>query len=244
MNTPAKNVQAPAEFFGLVSVGATGLPVETANIGCVGGAILIALLLGVSPPSARGQDTADGTSPAAPKSEAAPAAPKSEAAPAVPPAVSTPAVSTPAVEKSALQVSSDKRVYAHGDVMKVTIEVPADGFLRLYGVSADGTTAMLFPNKWAKDDKVSKGRLVLPAEDAPYDFMLTLDEGQTKVTESVHAVFSPQPFTDSGAGTIRFGSSQFEALGVTTAAQRSTRGLKPTARTTAAAVETKYELKR
>ena len=94
-----------------------------------------------------------------------------------------------AVEKASLQVSSDKREYAHGDVMQISVEVPQDGFLRLYGVSADGSTSLLFPNKWVRDDKVAKGKIVLPGADAVYDFMLALNAGQTKVTESVHAVF-------------------------------------------------------
>jgi hypothetical protein len=80
-----------------------------------------------------------------------------------------------AVEKASLQVSSDKREYAHGDVMQISVEVPQDGFLRLYGVSADGSTALLFPNKWVRDDKVAKGKIVLPGADAAYDFMLALN---------------------------------------------------------------------
>jgi hypothetical protein len=126
----------------------------------------------------------------------------SPASPA-PAAVATQAVATSAVDKPVLRVSSDKRVYAHGDVMKVTIEIPMDRYLRLYGVSAGGSTALLFPNKWSKDDKVAKGILTLPAADALYDFMLALDAGQTQVTESVHAVFSLEPFVDSGNTRVR-----------------------------------------
>ena len=149
-----------------------------------------------------------------------------------------------AVEKASLQVSSDKREYAHGDVMQISVEVPQDGFLRLYGVSADGSTSLLFPNKWVRDDKVAKGKIVLPGADAVYDFMLALNEGQTKVTESVHAVFSSTPFADSGKDGIKFGSATFEGLGTTNNAQRSTRGLTPTARVKAFSVETKYDLNR
>lgn len=148
------------------------------------------------------------------------------------------------VEKATLQVSSDKREYAHGDVMQITVEVPQDGYLRLYGVSADGSTSLLFPNKWVRDDKVTKGKIALPGAGAEYDFMLALNEGQTKVTESVHAVFSPSPFADSGKDGIKFGSATFEGLGTTDHAQRSTRGLTPTARAKALSVETKYDLNR
>ena len=146
--------------------------------------------------------------------------------------------------KPVLKVVSDKLTYAHGDVMKVTVEVPQDGYLRLYGVSADGSTVLLFPNKWTQDDKVSKGTLTLPAADAAYDFLLVLDEGQTHVTESVHAVFSHEPFTDSGKGKIEFGTAKFEGVGITNPEQRKTRGLKPTAKVSASSVEAKYELNR
>jgi len=146
--------------------------------------------------------------------------------------------------KSELKVVSDKQTYTHGDVMTVTVEVPQDGYLRIYGVSADGSTVLLFPNKWVQDDKVSKGSLNLPAKDAAYDFMLVLDEGQTHVTESVHAVFSYVPFTDSGKGKIEFGNAKFEGVGITNAEQRTTRGLVPTAKVSASSVEAKYELNR
>lgn len=155
-----------------------------------------------------------------------------------------PSAQASAPAKPALRITADKSSYKHGEVMKVTVEIPHEGFLRIYGVSTNGSTVLLFPNKWSQGDKVAKGTLVLPATDAAYDFMLTLDEGQTRVSESLHAVFSTTPFTDSGSGKISFGESKFEGLGVTNSEQRSTRGLTPTARATATSVEAKYELNR
>ena len=146
------------------------------------------------------------------------------------------------VEKGGLKISCDKSSYQDGDTMQMTVEVPKDGYLRVYGVNANGDTTVLFPNKFAQEDKVTTGALTLPGQDAKYDFKLSLDAGQSQVTESIHAVFSPEPFTDSGTGAIKFGQATFQTVGVTTAKERSTRGLKPTAKTTSADAELKYDL--
>lgn len=144
-------------------------------------------------------------------------------------------------EVASLKVSSDKSTYVAGDVMKITVEVPSDGFLILYGVNADGSTVMLLPNPWQRDNSVKTGSHVFPGRDARYHFPLSLEAGQAKVKESVHAVFSPVQFEKDAIEEI-FKSKGFVSLGITTSAQRSTRGLVPTARKDALNAELKYEL--
>jgi len=144
-------------------------------------------------------------------------------------------------ENKGLKISSDKAAYTHGDVMKITIETPADGFVIVYGVNSDGSTVILLPNPWQEDNSVKAGANVFPAQGARYHFPLTLDKGQTQVTESVHAVFSPQQF-EKGALEGIHGASNFAQIGITTSVQRSTRGLVPTAKKQSADAELKYEL--
>jgi hypothetical protein len=146
-------------------------------------------------------------------------------------------VATPAVT-----VTAPKASYTHGEVMTITVTLPADGYLRLYGVDEKGGTALLFPNKWRTDDKVKAGKLVLPDEGATYDFLLTLADGQARTQERLHAVFSPEPFNDSGG--IRFTEASFESLGQLTAEQRSVRGLKARARTGVSTAEFPYLITR
>ncbi len=142
----------------------------------------------------------------------------------------------------AVTVTAAKASYTHGEVMIITVTLPADGYLRLYGVDEKGGTALLFPNKWRTDDKVKAGQLVLPGEGAAYDFLLTLAEGQARTQERLHAVFSPEPFNDSGS--IRFTEASFESLGQLSTAQRNLRGLKAKARTGVSTAEFPYLITR
>jgi hypothetical protein len=152
----------------------------------------------------------------------------------------TPAV--PAAAIPAVKVSAAKAAYKHGEVMIITVEIPAAGYLRLYGVDETGGTALLFPNKWHTDDRVKAGRLVLPGEKAEYDFLLTLADGQARTQERLHAVFSPHPFEDSGR--IRFTEAVFEPLGKLSSEQRNLRGVKAKARTGVSTAEFPYIITR
>jgi predicted small secreted protein len=147
------------------------------------------------------------------------------------------------VEEKGLKISSDKDSYQHGDAMKIKVEVPADGYIVVYGVNVDGSTVILIPNPWNRNNRVKAGTITFPEEGDRYHFPLTLDRGLTQVTEVVHVVFSTHQF-DSSALVPGELTSKFVEIGVTTASERNTRGLVPTAKKRSSNAELKYNLNR
>jgi len=145
-------------------------------------------------------------------------------------------------ESKELKISTDQPSYRHGDQVKLTVEIAKEGHLRVYGVNYDNSTTLLFPNNLQKDDHVTPGTITLPP--AGLEIFVTLEKGQSEITEHITAVYSPEPFSDSGPGAIRFPGSGYVEVGVTTSEGRKSRGLVPTARAKSASAELEVQIKK
>lgn len=98
-----------------------------------------------------------------------------------------------------LSVSSNKKTYPLGDrTLKVSVEVPAPGYLNIVTVDPNDKGVVLYPNKFNPDNHVSAGRVTLPTPQMRFDL-----EAQGPVGEHLIIAFWTQKPLDlytSGKG--------------------------------------------
>lgn len=69
-----------------------------------------------------------------------------------------------------LSISSNKTVYPLGDrTLKVSVEVPAPGYLNIVTVDPNDKGVVLYPNKFNLDNQVGAGRVTLPTAQMQFD---------------------------------------------------------------------------
>ncbi len=96
---------------------------------------------------------------------------------------------SPPTPQPAIQISTDKQVYAPGDPITITITLDQAAYVYLYDIDAAGAVTLLYPNRYAPDAQVAAGKLVLPGKG--YDLVIAPPEG----TETLVALASPSPLS-------------------------------------------------
>jgi len=99
-----------------------------------------------------------------------------------------------------IELEMDNDVYTVGDLIKVTVTPGVDGYLCLYFFSPPkkagetGTSMMIFPNRFQKDNRVKAGQTItLPPAGKDFEFRAIEPAG----TEVLYAVVSSVPLTDA-----------------------------------------------
>ena len=89
------------------------------------------------------------------------------------PAVEGEDASGPELPHIELVLTSDREVYAVGDVPTYSARSSEDCYLTLINVDPDRSAVVLFPNEFEQDNRLQAGReLKLPKADSPYKFRL------------------------------------------------------------------------
>ncbi len=95
-----------------------------------------------------------------------------------------------------VSVITDHRDYRPGDAMVATVVSEKPGYLRLYYVDKEGNAALIFPNHYQRNNKISgKQRIEVGGGEFPFVFRMTEPGG----TELLLAAVSPEQFSDADA---------------------------------------------
>lgn len=139
-----------------------------------------------------------------------------------------------------LSLMTDKSSYRSGEAVKLTLQIPMDGYLRVYSVDASGEVTQFFPNRFETDDRVNAGAKVqLPGNNA-YDLTLELPQGVTHGKEIIQAVLSSEEFLPD---TTPFANNVgFRTLGRVSPRELLTRRLKAAAKNKSLSVSVTYEV--
>jgi len=83
-------------------------------------------------------------------------------------------------------------VFRSGEKAKVTVKTKSAARIALFNIMADDTVALLFPNAYAKENKLAAGEnFVFPARDAKVELEMQTLAGHKKDAEAIFAKQSP-----------------------------------------------------
>lgn len=77
--------------------------------------------------------------------------------------------------------------FGHDDIVELTFDAPADGYLNVIAVDADDALILLHPNRHAPDNRVSRGQVSLPGP-REYEWVAQPPWGENLIV----AVYTPQ----------------------------------------------------
>jgi hypothetical protein len=84
-------------------------------------------------------------------------------------------------------------LYLGGDRMTIYLRASRDCYVRIYNVYPDGSSTLIFPNKFYPNDRVKRGKVYkIPDEGYGFDLLITEPFGP----EMLYAVASTEPFSD------------------------------------------------
>ncbi len=86
-----------------------------------------------------------------------------------------------------VEASADKPMYQIGDRVSFMVEASSNGCIYLFSIQQDGTAAMIFPNRFTKDNRIEAGeRRVIPneTEEASFAYKIITSE------------FEPPPYSE------------------------------------------------
>lgn len=89
---------------------------------------------------------------------------------------------TPTPQAFAIEVKVDKPAYKIGELMYITVRASQACYLTLYDISTVGEVTQIFPNRFAKDNKIQGGVAYrIPTESDKFDFKVTGPAGIERV---------------------------------------------------------------
>ena len=89
-----------------------------------------------------------------------------------------------AAENSVLSMATNKTTFPLGDkTLRVTVDVPGDGYLNIVTVDPNDAAVVLYPNEFNRDNAVNAGSVSLPTQEMNFDL-----EAQGPVGE--HVIFA------------------------------------------------------
>lgn len=126
-------------------------------------------------------------------------------------------VATPSVPRS-LTVSLNKEVYQQGDIQKVMVTVPEDGYLYVASIWADGKVYVYFPHADRPSALVKKGEEIkLPPPGWKIEMEFPGNFPADEATERIEAVLSRHPLEiDPASGQPREQTAAYIRLGLLT----------------------------
>lgn len=83
-----------------------------------------------------------------------------------------------AQDSSPLEVTSNKKVFATGDLIFFKIKVPNQGFLYLINQKTDGTLHLIYPNDEDENNFVQKGQFRIPSKKVDYEWVVDSPGGE------------------------------------------------------------------
>lgn len=84
----------------------------------------------------------------------------------------------------------DNPTYKQEESMVISFEADADSYLTIFNIDSEGRISLLFPNSYATNNKVKKGKTyTIPGKDDPYEFSLSGIAGE----ELIIAVATLEP---------------------------------------------------
>jgi hypothetical protein len=98
-----------------------------------------------------------------------------------------------------LAVTTERQNYQNGEDVVCLVDIPFDGYLRVYSIDVVGEKTQIFPNGFEPNGKVLSGTHVRIPGNSEYTLKLGLPAGSNGGDESVVAVLSPTPFEDGSA---------------------------------------------
>lgn len=140
--------------------------------------------------------------------------------PAVVAPLSTPS-SKPGQTKT-LAVTTERQQYKNGEDVVCMVDIPFDGYLRIYSIDVNGARTQIFPNGFESNGSVRAGSKVRVPSNSEYSLKLELPEDSKGGDEKVVAVLSPTNFE---GGALPDANNPFPSVEATT--DIKTRGLTP-----------------
>jgi len=121
-----------------------------------------------------------------------------------------------------LAVTTERQQYKSGEDVVCMVDIPFDGYLRIYSIDVNGTRTQIFPNGFESNGAVRAGSKVRVPSNSEYSLKLELPEGSEGGNEKIVAVLSPTNFEGGAAPDP---SNPFPSIEVST--DLKTRGLTP-----------------
>ena len=86
-----------------------------------------------------------------------------------------------AAQAQKLDISATSRRYAVDEPVKLTLKLPASGYLNVVTVDAKDVATVLFPNRYQMDNSVSAGPFALPTPQMAFELLASEPLGETLV---------------------------------------------------------------